>query len=105
MIIIINTFFSNLQLQKFWYSKKYFDDLTKSVDTQNINSTNSNGISTFELPIPNNPEDFCICVYGQDYLNIFYVNTPHEPILLSNIIDLLGIYLCTGTKYYIKDLK
>jgi len=59
----------------------------------------------FELPIPNNPIDFCIRVYGQDYLNIFYVHTPHEKISLSNIVDFLGIYLCSNTKYYIKDLK
>jgi hypothetical protein len=59
----------------------------------------------FELPIPNNPEDFCIRVYGQDYLNIFYVNMPHEHNLLTNIIDSLGIYLCMDTKFYIKDLR
>lgn len=59
----------------------------------------------FELPIPNNPEEFCIRVYGKDYLKIFYVKLPHKQNLINNIIDSLGIYLCTNTKYYIKDLK
>ena len=59
----------------------------------------------YELPIPNNYEDFCKRVYGPDYLEIFYINPPHEPTFLSNIIDGIGIYLCMDTKYYIKDLK
>ena len=59
----------------------------------------------FELPIPNNSEDFCIRVYGSDYLEIFYINPPHKPTFFTNIIDGIGIYLCSDTKYYIKDLR
>ena len=59
----------------------------------------------FEINVPNNPKDFCIRVYGNDYLDIFYVKKLHDDNFFSNIIEGCGLLLCTNKKYYIKDLK
>ena len=56
------------------------------------------------IPIPNKSEDFCIRAFGKDYMDIFYINGPHPFTLFDDLYDGLGIYTCSDTKYYIKDL-
>jgi lipopolysaccharide cholinephosphotransferase len=67
-----------------------------------LKKCNFNGII---LSCPNNPEKFCEKVYSKDYMNVFYVNSPHPYMFLNNIIDGVGISLNYGEKFMIKDLK
>ncbi len=58
-----------------------------------------------EIPIPKNSVSFCIRVYGESYLDVFYLQAPHYNTFFENVIDSIGIYANSEKKLYIKELK
>ncbi len=73
----------------------YFDELFPLVKEK---------FESIELPMPIGANKFCKKVYGNDYMDIFYVHSPHPDSFLSNIYDGIGIATIIGKKFYIKDL-
>ncbi len=64
-------------------------------------------IDNFEniiLPVPNKPINFCLRAYGENFMEIFYLQC-HFDTFLYNIKDGIGIFSLKGTKFYINDLK
>lgn len=57
-----------------------------------------------ELPMPKNTDSFCSRAFGKDYINVFYIKTPHNYLSTKDIIDTIGIFSQSGKKFYIKDL-
>ena len=55
------------------------------------------------LPVPNNYNSFLKRAFGDDYMNIFYINYSHYP--FSNIIDFFSINLACDNKYNMNQLK
>jgi phosphorylcholine metabolism protein LicD len=56
------------------------------------------------LPIPNNSESFCKRAFGNNYMDEFYIKTPHLYTFINNKIDGFGIRSISKEKFYIKDL-
>ncbi len=56
------------------------------------------------LPIPSNPDKYCKRVFGQDYMDVFYINCPHYDTFFNNIIDGIGLSFIAGNKFNIGDL-
>lgn len=86
------TFFSNL----YWPKENYYLDELFPLKKGNFEN--------LVLSIPNKSEKICNRIYGDNYKDIYYLQTPHYDNFLSNIYDGIGILSICGKKFYIKDL-
>ena len=79
-----------------WPKENYYLDELFPIGKSKFNN--------IELPIPSNPYNFCKRAFGNNYMDVFYIHTPHFDNFIDNFIDGVGLNSISNKKFFIKDL-